>query len=77
VKAVRSFRTQAAFAAITTKTQQGVSKRLAARQLLWAEDVLAVEAATGISRYELRPDIFQHDTTLGAQATKTSLEPVQ
>lgn len=52
---------QQALGAIVGKTQGAVSKRLAAGQPCWAEDVLAVEEATGISRHDLRPDIYPRE----------------
>lgn len=52
---------QVRFAQIAGRSQGAVSKRLAKRQPIWAESVIAVEAATGISRHELRPDIYPVD----------------
>lgn len=56
-RAIDICRTQAGLARRINKTQQTVSfwKK---RGVIPAEDVPAVEAATGIPRNELRPDIF-------------------
>ena len=43
------------------KHQTTVRERLLKGQPLWAEHVLAVEAATGVSRHDLRPDIYPRD----------------
>lgn len=45
-------------AKVISKSQQAISQRLKRRRPVWAEDVIALEAATGISRHELRPDIY-------------------
>ena len=42
-------------------TQGAISKRLRKQQPLPAEHVVVVEAATGISRHELRPDIYPRE----------------
>lgn len=42
-------------------TQGAISKRLRAQKPIWPEQVLAVEAATGVPRYELRPDIYPRE----------------
>jgi Uma2 family endonuclease/DNA-binding transcriptional regulator YdaS (Cro superfamily) len=56
-KAIANAGSQTALAAKIGKTQGHVSKWLE-RDALPAEMVLAVEKATGIPRYELRPDIY-------------------
>jgi DNA-binding transcriptional regulator YdaS (Cro superfamily) len=44
---------------------------------LWAEMVLKVEAATGISRHELRPDIYPIEPPAAVEADPASrAEPV-
>lgn len=60
-RAVALVGTQVAFARLIGVSQQAVSKRLKAGIPLQPEYVLKVEAATGVSRYELRPDIYQRD----------------
>lgn len=49
---------QSKFAERIGRTQGAVSKRLKHGRPLWAESVLPVEAATGVSRHDLRPDIY-------------------
>lgn len=50
-----------AFAKLIGQTQQAVSKRLKKGLPLQPEHVLTVEAATGVSRFALRPDIYGQD----------------
>jgi DNA-binding transcriptional regulator YdaS (Cro superfamily) len=57
-ESVRLLGSQQAVADICGVTQTAVWKWLQAKKPLPAEHVLAVEAATGISRHELRPDIY-------------------
>ena len=57
-RAVKIIGSQMATGALVGLTQQAVSARLAAGLPCWPEHVLTVEAATGISRHELRPDIY-------------------
>lgn len=52
---------QAGLARITGKHQTTVRERLVKGLPLWPESVFAVEAATGISRHDLRPDIYPRD----------------
>lgn len=52
-----------AFAKLIGQTQQAVSKRLKKGLPLQPEHVLTIEAATGVSRFELRPDIYGKDTS--------------
>lgn len=56
--AVERMSGQARMAALIGRTQGAISKRLAQRKPIWPEKVLEVEAATGISRHELRPDFY-------------------
>lgn len=51
-------------------TQGAISKRLARGGWIWAENVLAVEAATGVSRYDLRPDIYPRENTQSPLSTR-------
>ena len=54
---------QSALARLIGVSQQAVFKWLAKARPLPAEHVLAVEAATGVSKHELRPDIYPDETT--------------
>ena len=49
---------QVAYAKLVGRSQAAVSERLNGGKPMWAEDVLAVETATGISRHALRPDLY-------------------
>lgn len=52
---------QVPFANLIGRSQSGVSKLLKEGRPLQAEFVLKVEEATGVSRYVLRPDIYQRE----------------
>lgn len=56
-RAIEVAGSQSALAAAVGKTQGHVTKWLQ-RQRVPAEVVLPIERATGVSRHELRPDIF-------------------
>lgn len=58
---VARVRSQAALALIVGVTQQTVSGWCRKNKPLPAEHVLGVEAATGIPKEELRPDIYPRD----------------
>jgi DNA-binding transcriptional regulator YdaS (Cro superfamily) len=53
---------QSALARVLGCTPQNVQRWCASGRVP-AERVLSVERATGVSRYELRPDIYPHETT--------------
>lgn len=74
-KAVDIVGGQVAFANLVGVTQGAVSKRLKDRRPLQAENVLAVEEATGISRHDLRPDIYPREA--GAAAGDDRIEGVR
>lgn len=57
-KAIRAAGSQTAFGELIGKRQSVVSGWLIRQTPLPAEFVLTIEAATGISRHELRPDIY-------------------
>lgn len=63
VEAVSIAGSQSELARIVGVTQQAVSGWIAKGRPLPAEHVLAVEAATGISRHVLRPDIYPIENT--------------
>ena len=58
---------QSASARIINRRQSAISKRLKAEKPIWHDSVLAFEAATGISRHVLRPDIYPLEETPGPQ----------
>lgn len=62
-EAVERAGSQSALARICDVSQPAVWKWLQSAKRLPAEHVLAVEAATGISRHLLRPDIYPCETT--------------
>ena len=62
-------RGQSELAKLIGKSQGAISKRLRSAKPIWAEDVLAVEAATGVSRHELRPDIYSPEEYAASPTT--------
>ncbi|AOH83636.1 hypothetical protein AWL63_06265 [Sphingomonas panacis] len=52
---------QTAFANVCRCTQGNISQLLRAKSLLPERYVLKAEAATGVSRFRLRPDIYPRD----------------
>jgi len=60
-RAIRLAGSQTAFGRLLGKRQSVVNDWLRFERPLPAEHVLAVETATGISRHELRPDIYPID----------------
>ncbi len=77
-KAVRIAGSQVAFAALIGKRQSTVQEWLAKDRPLPAEYVRQVEAATGIPRYELRPDIYppeEHAPASLASAQRSAAHP--
>ncbi|KQS50949.1 transcriptional regulator [Sphingomonas sp. Leaf198] len=57
-RAVEAMGSQSAVARLLGVSQPSVWKWLSKAKALPAEHVLAIEAATGISKHELRPDIY-------------------
>lgn len=72
-EAVRRVGSQSAFARLVGKSQASVFTRLRDGKPLWAESVLAVEAATGVSKERLRPDIYPPENA----PIDTDLEPTR
>ena len=62
-EAVRTVGSQSAFGRLIGKSQASVYEWLANGKPLPAEHVLAVESATGVSRHDLRPDIYPREDT--------------
>ena len=60
-KAVDLAGSQSEIARLCSVSQAAVWKWLQNSKPLPAEHVLAVEAATGVSRYDLRPDIYPRE----------------
>ena len=60
--AVNSAGSQSEFARICGVTQPAVWKWLQSSKRLHADYVLRVEAATGVSKHHLRPDIYPPET---------------
>ncbi|MEM6493331.1 MAG: YdaS family helix-turn-helix protein [Pseudomonadota bacterium] len=52
---------QSALGRLIGKHQTTVSERVRKKGPVWAEDVLKIEKATGISRHDLRPDLYPRD----------------
>ena len=67
-RAVRLAGGQIPFARLIGRSQSGISKQLKEGRPLQAEFVLKVEDATGVSRFALRPDIYQGDTVPTARS---------
>lgn len=65
--AVRKAGSQSAFGRLIGKRQSTVAQWLKAGRLP-PEHVLAVEEATGVSRHDLRPDIYPDERTPAAAA---------
>jgi len=57
-KAVRIAGGQSALGRICSRRQSSIRELLLKGRPLWAESVLKVEAATGVPKEELRPDIY-------------------
>lgn len=75
-RAIRAVGSQTAFGELLGKRQSVVSGWLLRETPLPAEFVLKVEAATGISRHELRPDIYPLELTSGAPVPASAGEPL-
>lgn len=61
VEAIRIAGSQAAMATICGVSQPSVWRWVHSSKALPAEHVLKVEAATGVSRHELRPDLYPRE----------------
>lgn len=68
---------QSATARLLKVTQGAVSKWLSGQKPLAAEHVLAVEAATGVSKHRLRPDIYPPEAEANRSASGTDLAPAR
>jgi len=61
-RAVTAAGNQSRFAAAVGTSQQNVSNWLAAKRSLPAEFVLAAEREFGVSRHDLRPDLYPRES---------------
>ena len=61
LKATKTAGGQSALARKIGRKQQDVWRWLNRLKRVPAENVLAIEAATGVSRHELRPDLYPED----------------
>jgi DNA-binding transcriptional regulator YdaS (Cro superfamily) len=68
IEAVAILGSQAAMSDVCGVTQAAVWKWLNKKKLLPAEHVLKVEAATGVSRHRLRPDLYPDESGAGTAA---------
>jgi DNA-binding transcriptional regulator YdaS (Cro superfamily) len=73
-RAVRATGSQSAFARLLGNAQQTVNDWLKKGRPLPAEYVLKVEAGTGISRHELRPDLYPIEAGQPARRNGDRLE---
>jgi DNA-binding transcriptional regulator YdaS (Cro superfamily) len=73
-EAVAAVGSQSAFGRLIGVTQQAVFKWLRDCKPLPAEHVLKAEAATGISRHDLRPDLYPRDLDRPAEP---AMDPVR
>lgn len=78
VRAIEALGGQSALGRIIGKNQSTVHDWVRKQKPLPAEHVLTVEAATGISRHELRPDLYPvEDTAPSAGIAPDRLEGVR
>lgn len=70
-KAVRKAGSQSAFGRLIGKSQTSVHEWLRDGKALPAEHVLAVERETGVSRHDLRPDIYPREPASAAKPAAT------
>lgn len=74
--AIRVAGSQTAIAKICECTPGAISQLVIRGRPLSARFVLKVEAATGISRHELRPDIYPLELTSGTPVPASAGEPL-
>ena len=76
-RAVRAAGSQSAFARLLGTKQSTVWSWLDQAKPLPAEHVLTVERKTGVSRHDLRPDIYPPEPTPAPRDRAGGLEPVR
>jgi DNA-binding transcriptional regulator YdaS (Cro superfamily) len=65
-EAIRRVATQEAFATGVGTSQQRISYLVTRKRPLPGELVIAAEHLTGVSRHDLRPDLYPHDAASSA-----------
>lgn len=75
--AIKALGGQSALGRIIGKNQSTIHDWVRKRRPLPAEHVLTVEAATGISRHDLRPDLYPRDGTPATDRAPDRLEGVR
>lgn len=75
--AVRFVGSQSAFARLIGRSQTWVFNALRDDKPLPGEHVAAVERETGISRHDLRPDLYPRDAAPARAGRGDQLEPVR
>ena len=75
-RAIQTIGGQSALGRLIGRPQSTVWEWVDRRKQIPAEFVLKVEAATGISRHELRPDIYPLELTSGAPALASGGDPL-
>lgn len=73
-EAIRVAGSQSELARQIGVAQASVWKMLHKAHRASAEFVLKIEAATGVSRHDLRPDLYPRDNAPGAQALSPTVE---
>lgn len=76
-EAIALIGSQSATARLLKVTQGAVSKWLSGQKPLPAEHVLAVEAATGVSKHRLRPDIYPPEGQVNVSPFPVELVPAK
>ena len=76
-RAVRAVGSQSAFGRLIAKRQSVIHAWLREAMPLPAEHVLTVERETGISRHDLRPDVYGPAPAAAGTAAAGQLEPVR
>jgi DNA-binding transcriptional regulator YdaS (Cro superfamily) len=73
-RAIEVAGSQSALARVLGVSQNAVSRWARRLTALPPEHVLAVEAATGVSKHELRPDIYPRDVPTGDHSSDPRFE---
>ncbi|WP_083937514.1 transcriptional regulator [Sphingomonas sp. PR090111-T3T-6A] len=73
--AIKAAGGQSALGRLIGRRQSTISDRLRSGLALWAEDVFTVEAATGVSRHDLRPDLYPRESAPVASVISVAEQP--